>query len=224
MDLWSTRTESLAAISGVLQDEGRLVSDLLSVLAASAEALATAPESTPLSRVAGICIVKSRNLGLASFSLCLDALAQEAGAVMRPLVECVELLAYVRASPSHLQQAIDGRLPNAGTRARIVDGNLQEWRDHFNAHSSHFRLTPESVRHLLNSDTSALRIVQPYSQYVLRENLRSLSALLLMCALEAIRAVDECAPHAAPSLATEGERLRGEALRMYLTVGQAPAG
>jgi hypothetical protein len=80
------------------------------------------------------------------------------------------------------------------------------------------------VRHLLNSDTSALRIVQPYSQYVLRENLRSLSALLLMCALEAIRAVDECAPHAAPSLATEGERLRGEALRMYLTVGQAPAG
>jgi hypothetical protein len=46
-----------------------------------------------------VTLVKAKNLALGSYSLVLDGLGQEAGALMRPMIEYAELLAYFRLHP-----------------------------------------------------------------------------------------------------------------------------
>ena len=169
----------------------------------------------PLARVSAICTIKARNLALASYSLALDALAQEAGAVFRPLIETLELLAYLRDDPSRVDEAIEGRLPSAGKRAQVIGGRFRKWREYLNSHSSHFGFTLQSVRHLLVGNTFELRVTQPFSEAVLRENLKSLFAVLFFCAAEAILTLAAVVPGAAVDLATRAETVRTSGARLY---------
>jgi hypothetical protein len=194
MTFWETRTKSVAGIASTLGREAQLIEDLLSLLAVCAEKLEAVPQGQRLSRAAAICTIKARNLGLASYSLSLDALAQEAGALVRPLIETMELLAYLRADPSRVHEVLENRLPSAGERGKAINGKFKKWRDYLNAHASHFGLTPDSVRHLFDINNLRLRIVQPYDEAVLRENLKSLFAVLYFCATEAVLTLDLCAP------------------------------
>ena len=222
MDLWETRKRALEATSQALQAEAAVIESILDVLAESAAEFQALESPSPLSRIAAICVIKARNLGLASYSLSLDALAQEAGAIMRPLIETMELLAYIRASPEHLEQAIEGRLPSAGARAKAIDGKFQKWRDYLNTHSAHFALTLESVQHILDVPNERLRITQPFSAAVLRVNFKTLFAVLFLCGVEAVRALDEVAPAAAERLAGRLERLRADGTTLFKEA-EAPA-
>lgn len=65
-------------------------------------------------RVCGLTLLKAKHLALGAYSLILDGLGQEAGALLRPFIEYTELLTYFRKFPSKVDAAIKGKLPSAG--------------------------------------------------------------------------------------------------------------
>ena len=145
--------------------------------------------STPkgqFSRVCAITTTKGRNLLFACYSLSLDALAQESGAVLRPLIEVVELLKYLRLDPSRVDRVIGGKLPSAGQIRKSIKGSFQSLRDHLNLEASHFGFGFHSVRHLLDRKTLSIKATQSHSIDVLARNLDVLSAFLAFLLLESV--------------------------------------
>ena len=143
----------------------------------------------PFGRIAGVVLVKARNLALGCYSLSLDGLAQEGGALLRPLVECLELLAYFRIIPTGIEKALKGRLPKAGVIAKEIDGKLQGLRKHLNTHASHLSLGPEAIGHLVDLSAMRLRPVQEYNGAVLRTNLLMVLLYMIWLAIEGANCV-----------------------------------
>lgn len=81
---------------------------------------------------------------------------------------------------------IDDRLPTAGEIAKRIQGQFKTLREHLNQHSSHFGLTYESARHLINWNTLKFKLVQPYSCKVLRTNLKSIFTFLVFLNVQAV--------------------------------------
>jgi hypothetical protein len=156
-----------------------LIDDCVTILAAIDSVFA---------RVTTLIVVKSRNLALGCYSLSLDGLAQEGGALFRPLVETLEILIYFGENPSRVEEAIDRGLPKAGVIARTIDGKFQALREHLNENASHASLSFDALRHMVNWQEGQVKIVQPFNVNVLRKNLHVLFALLL----QIIAAVAKC--------------------------------
>ncbi len=181
--LWETRGiseqalgQSLRPFADVLTDAFQVVDDLVGNLELV---------GTPFGRVRAAVAVKARNLALACYSLSLDGLAQESGALFRVLLESLELLQYLRDDPKRLSEALNGQLPSAGQIAKQINGRFKGLRDHLNAHASHLSLSSEAMNHLVDHSQGRLRTVQPYSERVLRTNLRTLLSMLVWLAIEA---------------------------------------
>lgn len=181
--LWSARQEADDALGkelksyAVLLDETFLALDDCIVLLENL--------NSPFGRVCGLVLIKARNLGLGCYSLSLDALAQEAGALFRPLVECLELLEYFRLEPPRVREALEDRLPKAGIIAQRIEGKFKDLREHLNSHASHLSLSSEAMRHLIDFKSGRLRAVQTHDSGVLHQNLRTLLAILVWLAIEA---------------------------------------
>jgi hypothetical protein len=143
----------------------------------------------PFGRVCALVLLKTRNLGLGCYSLCLDGLAQEAGALFRPLLEGLELLVYFRLEPTRINEALEERLPKAGDIARKIEGKFKGVRDHLNRHASHLSVAPEAMAHFIDFRAGWLRLVQPYNEGILRRNLRTLLAVLVWLAIEAVNCI-----------------------------------
>jgi hypothetical protein len=107
-------------------------------------------------RVCALTTAKGRNLLLGCHSLALDGLAQESGALLRPLLESV------------------------------ITGQFQFLRDHLNEQASHFSLGFYSVFHLLDKNTMTIKPVESHSEQVLRTNLVTLSAFMSFLLLESV--------------------------------------
>lgn len=75
---------------------------------------------TPFGRVCSLVVIKARNLVLACYSLSLDGLAQESGAIFRVLIESLELLQYLREDPQRVIEVLENRLPQAGVIAQRI--------------------------------------------------------------------------------------------------------
>jgi len=140
----------------------------------------------PYGTVCALVLVKARNLGLGCYSLSLDALAQESGALFRPLIEYIELVAYFRLDPARITEALEERLPPAGVIAQRIEGKFKGVRSYLNTYSSHLSVSLESMRHLIDVRSSRLRLAQPHSLPVLRQNLVTLLATLTYLAVEAV--------------------------------------
>jgi hypothetical protein len=136
-------------------------------------------------RVCALTTTKGRNLLLGCHSLALDGLAQESGALLRPLLESVELLSYFRLNPNRVDEALDENLPSAGKVAKAIEGQLQFLRDYLNKQASHFRFGYHSIFHLLDRQTMTIKPVESHSQNVLKANLTVLTAFMSFLALEA---------------------------------------
>lgn len=195
-DLWECRKRAISALDTEAVEARVLLDDLFGVIDAAAEAMHNV--DSPFGRVTALIIVKARSLAQACYSLALDGLAQEAGALFRPLLECLELLEYLRLDPARAQEALDGRLPSAGTVAKRIDGQFKDVRDYLNEHASHLSVSPESMRHLIrlaDADKQvALQLQQPFDLTVLLKNLGSLFAVSAMVGIEAANcaAVAQC--------------------------------
>ena len=141
-------------------------------------------------RVVNITLAKTRNLLLGSYSMMLDALSQEAGALLRPILEAYELLIYFRLDPTRVDQAIDGKLPSPGERAKKIEGEFKGLRDHLNAHASHISFDLETSKHLFDFQKSEVRAIQIQTIDVLKRNMSTLNAFQIFVVAEAIRCLD----------------------------------
>jgi len=179
-ELWKTRRQAEDSLIAELKP----FADLLSETFNSIDNIIARLEllDDPFGRVCGLVLIKARNLGLGCFSLSLDALAQEAGALFRPLIECLELLIYFRSEPSRINKALEDRLPIAGEIAKKIEGKCKDLREYLNKYASHLSLSPEAMRHLVDFKSGRLRPIQVHKTAVLRENLKTLLAVLVWLA------------------------------------------
>lgn len=180
--LWGTRRQAEAALNEELKPFATLFDETFAALDQCVGRLETLENS--FARVAALVLIKARNLALGCYSLSLDALAQEAGTLFRPLLECLELLTYFRLDPARIQEALEDRLPKAGVIAQRIDGKFKRLRDYLNTHASHVSVRPEAMAHLVDFKAGRLRPVQVHNVQVLRQNLRTLLTVLVYITIE----------------------------------------
>ncbi len=181
--LWDTRHQAEAALNKELKPFADLLSETFGAVDRCIARLETLDH--PFGRVCALVLIKARNLGLGCYSLSLDSLAQEAGALFRPLIECLELLIYFRLDPDRINEALEDRLPKAGVIAQRIEGKFKRLREYLNTYASHLSLSPEAMLHLVDFKAKRLRPIQANNAAVLRQNLRTLLAVLIWIAIEA---------------------------------------
>jgi hypothetical protein len=119
-----------------------------------------------------LALLKGKNLALGNLGLILDGLAQESGALMRPMIEYMEQLKLFKQSPESAEQAMSGILQTAGVVAKAVDGIHRELREHLNENASHKSFSHHSTSHLIKPDGSFCK-QQQFVPHVLDLNLQT---------------------------------------------------
>ena len=185
MNLWQSRDQANAALNSTLATHKVLLEEGFALLDRAIDAFRERRSDSPFNRVCGLTLTKARNTALGLYSLCLDALGQEAGALLRLLIEQYELLVYVRQDPSRVQLILDEKLPPPSERAKAIQGEFQDLRSHLNENASHFGFTYESLKHLLPGSEDGWRVAQPYNEYALIVNLGVLFGVLTHLLVEA---------------------------------------
>lgn len=208
MSLWSTREKALLALAGSLREEASALLEAFTLVDDCIHQMLAL--DTQLSRVSALTAVKSRNLALGCYGLCLDGLAQEAGALFRPLIETIELMAYLRLDPARVEEALAGQLPSAGIIARRIEGNFKDVREYLNEHASHYSFSAESMKHLVDfsKGTFELRVIQPHSDPVLKKNLHTLLAIYFRVVVESLMILGAEGQGVDPDLINRGQELR----------------
>jgi len=213
MNLWTARNEALAALDGDMKIEGSLISEVIDRIDDCVRLIEMI--DTKFSRVCGLTLIKARNLGQGCFSLCLDGLGQEAGALFRPLIEALELMTYFRSDPSRVDQALDGRLPTAGKRAKIISGSFKDLRKNLNETAAHVGWAEDSMRHLFDTLKPGFRIQQQFHPHVLRPNLGVLFAILVWVAIEGVNCAGVAGELLQHELADSVEELKTRGLTVF---------
>ena len=226
MDFWKCREESLAALGTSLKPVAALLESAFERVDEATgyfqQFLLTAPD--PTGRVCAVAVVKGRNLALGCYSLALDGLAQESGALLRPLVEVIELLNYLRTVPGAVEQLLEDKLPIPGERARKIGSPFHRLRKYLNSSAAHLDFGPESIRHLLDIASGRLHVVQSFDPAALEWNLATLFVVTAALGREAAACFQSyghgVAPVSAESLvnkaafcASAGEPLVSEILK-----------
>ena len=188
--MWNTRKEAMEALETSLKDEAHLIYEGFDLIDEMIQMLYD--PSIPMSFLAicGLVLLKGRTLSQGMFSLALDGLAQESGALLRPTIECFELLEYFRKDPKRIEEAIEDRLPRAGQIAKKINENLKKLRDYLNKNASHFSLTPGAMLHLINWRNGNVKLKQLYMESVLKRNLETLFLILLLLSSEAAKCLN----------------------------------
>jgi hypothetical protein len=183
MSIWETREQAITATESILLIESEVIYQGFSLL--DEMLVVFQSEDTAFYRITGLTLVKARNIAQGLFSLSLDGLAQESGALLRPLIECVELLTYLRENPQRVDEVLEERLPSAGEIAKRIQGKLQKLRSYLNQHASHFSFAPESLSHLIDFKSGSWRTIQHFNESVLRKNVTTLFAFQVQLLFEA---------------------------------------
>ena len=146
MNLWVARRDAEQALSSYMAAESKLLDRAFQQAEYLAQRLDGFEPATPFSRVTALVTAKARNLAQACYSLALDGLAQESGAVARVWLESIELLTYLRLAPEKAEAALDGKLPTAGERAKKIGsavGNVRKFWSETASHITSVRLEIE---------------------------------------------------------------------------------
>jgi hypothetical protein len=130
VSLWNSRERALA----ILQEEYPEVLDVMNSLFMHVDECGDSlfKVDSAFGRVTAITVAKSRNLAQGCYSLALDSLAQESGALVRPLVETLELLTYFRLDPKRAMEATERDLPKAGQIAKRIGSEHKSLRGYLN--------------------------------------------------------------------------------------------
>ena len=155
-----------------------------------------------------------QNLALGSLSLVLDALGQESGALLRPWVEYIELLTYLREFPEEATKAAENDLPPAGKRAMKIGGVYKELREHLNENASHSSYSFYSLSHLLTPDFK-FRKLQEFVPQVLDRNFTDFAVQQQLLLQEGLLSLQPLAVTVLPMFALEAECLRREMLMVF---------
>ena len=166
-------------------------------------------------RMCGLTLAKARNFALGAYGLILDGLGQEAGALMRPFVEYHELLTYFRLQPNRVKEAIDGKLPSAGKRAKLIEGYFHEFRKYLNDNASHSSFSYHSLNHLLDKPVMEIRKEQPMLPIVLFRNMGDLFIQMVLMAIEAINCLQTAEMGSANKQAHDIENIRKKGAMIF---------
>lgn len=206
--LWATRELASQDLNDALSAEADALEALFGIVDETVEDFQKFfVNDSEFARVAALVTVKGRTLALGCYSLALDGLGQEAGALLRPLLESIELLRYVRLVPEGPIQLIEGRLPAAGKRAKLVAGPFKTLREHLNQHACHVGFTYESLRHTIDLQTGRLKTFQPHSTPVLRQNMGSVCLFAIVLAQEAAACFAHCSDETGKASVTAESRV-----------------
>jgi len=153
MDIWNVRNQALAALETDLRQEKEVLDKGFALLDECIDRLhEVAIEDNENTRFAAICcqtLVKARRFALGIYSLCLDGLVLEAGALMRILKEAWQLLIYFHQDPERVEKAFAENLPSAGIIAKTINielhNQLQGLTEYYNAHTSHISFNKDAL-------------------------------------------------------------------------------
>lgn len=209
MDLWKARTDALAYLSSNRQSQAKVLENLFEVIDQCIDAYESRSGTDTYARVCGLTLLKAKHLAVGTYSLILDGLAQEAGALIRPFIEYTELLTYFRTFPEKVDRAADNNLPKAGERARAIDGIYKGFRSHLNVHASHSSYSHYSLSHLLEPGTFRFKKLQVAIPKVIDRNLRDFTIQLYLLLHESVLAFEKIDISQFERLASETDCLKG---------------
>lgn len=158
MNLWITREESLNALKSKLSIEARYIEKGFTII----DALLYIFEDNKNDIFCTVCsfaLPKGKNYCLSIYSLSLDGLSQESGALLRPTIECFELLDYFYDDPKRIKEALENKLPSPGNIAKKIKGKFESLRKHLNSAASHFSFDPIACKHLINWKNGSLQLL-----------------------------------------------------------------
>jgi hypothetical protein len=215
MELWTARTDALNYLQNEHPSRLAVIERTFELCDDIADAFVTAPDTTPYPAICAIAMVKAKNCAHGVFSLMLDGLAQEAGALFRPMIEYVELLTYFRLFPHMAEGAMVGNLPSAGERAKAIGGIYKKLRDHLNEHASHSSFSDASVSHLIDPRDQMLRKRQHMVPRVLDRSLVDLAVHDHLLLREALLSLEAASSPEFPRLGERWERLKARMFDVF---------
>jgi hypothetical protein len=212
VELWETRETSLKYLKEKRQSRLNVFLALLELLDRCVDEYETRAASDTYARVCGLTLLKAKNLSVGSLSLLLDGLGQEAGALLRPLIEYTELLTYFRRFP---EKATENALPKAGERAKAIEGIYHGLRQHLNENASHSSYSYYSLSHLLTPQFN-FRKMQQFVPKVLDKNFTDLAAQIWLMLYEAALTLERILPREKmEELAIAVDNLKGRMIHVF---------
>lgn len=215
LPLWKARTEALTFLRrerpaqiGVIEELFAFADDCVDAYESQGDDL--------YCNVCGLTTLKAKNLALGMYSLTLDGLAQEAGALARPFIEYTELLSYFRMLPDAVNDALAGELPSAGKRSKRIEGIYQPFREHLNEHASHGSYSSHSLAHLRDPTTKNLRKLQVMQPAVLERNVGDFAVQFVFMLQESVLGLKQSPDQSSlPFLASRCDELRQRILASF---------
>jgi hypothetical protein len=215
MDLWATRTESLAHLESQCAEQLLVLLNVFALIDESIEGYEALAGGNVYARICGLTLLKAKHLAVGAYSLILDGLGQESGALLRPFIEYTELLTYFRLFPDKVAHAAEDNLPKAGERARAIGGIYKNFREHLNSHASHSSYSHYALSHLLEPQTHRFKKLQRAVPLVLETNVKDLAVQLYLLLHEAVLALEPLNVSNFVSLATRTDLLKEELLHAF---------
>ena len=209
---WATREQALSVLDGEMAEARRILERFFLVLTESVNRHNLRRNKQKESFLYGLLIAKARRLLLASYSLILDGIGQETGALLRPTIECLELLVYFNQDPSRIEEALENRFPKAGIIAQRIDSGLRGLRGYLNKHASHIKLEGVSIQHLVTGNELRSAAEPVFGQDQFNKNIQMLCMFLQMTAHQSVvslQTVDAaCADDLAGHIQRETDKMR----------------
>lgn len=160
MNIWQARESSIGWLTNELKpannaiEEGfNKINELLDLYVSIGEKEGDT-ELGQFCRVNSIILAKYYRLLFGCFSLSMDGLFQESGALIRPLIEIEELFVYFRQDKTRLNQVFEKSLPSAGNIGKLISGKSKGFREYLNINASHFGFAPDSLWPLFDEEMS----------------------------------------------------------------------
>lgn len=214
VDLWQTRSQSWAYLNAQHPSRVAVVLRTFELIDRCVEEYEVHSSSSTYSRICGLTLLKAKSLAQGSLSLILDGLGQEAGALLRPMIEYTELMTYLRMFPEKAEKAAENSLPSAGQRAKAIGGIYKDFREHLNEHAAHSSYSHFALSHLLTSGLS-FRKLQEFVPHVLETNFRDFTVQLQLMLQQGVLALEPTPSPKLMELAVAADRLKTRMLDVF---------
>lgn len=214
MDLWQTRSLSWSYLNDQHPSRVSVVLSAFDQIDQCIDELERLSNESTMARACGLTLLKGKNLAQGSLSLVLEGLGQESGALLRPMIECVELLTYLRQYPEKAEDAVQNALPKAGKRAKAIEGIYQGLREHLNEHASHSSYSHFALSHLLTPEF-AFRKVQQFVPQVLDVNFRDFTVQLMLMQQQGVLTLEPVGAPRLQEFAMAADRLKARMLDVF---------
>jgi hypothetical protein len=213
--VWQTREKAITYLEREYPSRLAVAYKTLELFDLCTEAFNQTVENDDYARACGVTLLKARNLAIGSFGMILDGLGQEAGALMRPMIECAEILAYLRLKPDEAGKALSDQLPKAGDRAKAIGSIYEEFRKHLNQYASHNSFSEIAVRHLIDVSNNKLLLRRELCTKALDKNLRDFVVQCHLLLFQAAQAIEILGEETFLPIAINWERLKNRTLDVY---------